>query len=118
MKPIYISKTHEVIVESYLDLIFSSIREVVNDENKYRDFCDIAETIIEYHNQYSNEKNTGNFHDFMMIIPINFSTMVSGFLVGYENKENSAIVRINRALLSNFGVRTIEDLKSLKPIND
>ena len=118
MKPICLNHTHEVIITTYLDTIFDSINEVVQDTNKYKDFKEIANIIIDYHNQYSNDKHRGNFHDFLMIIPVNFSTMVSGFLCGLENKDNAAVVRIHRHLLYNLGLKVIEDLTVLKTIND
>ena len=51
-----------------------------------------------------------------MIIPTNFSTMVSGFFCGYENKTNGTSVKIHRHLLSEFGLHVCRDLKKLKPI--
>tara|TARA_R110002051_G_scaffold133403_1_gene206774 strand:- start:198 stop:560 length:363 start_codon:yes stop_codon:yes gene_type:complete len=117
VKPIYINHQHEAIVQSYLDTIFDSVREVVIEDSKYNDFIDIANVIIDYHNQYSEHKNIGNFDDFLMIIPINFSTMVSGFFCGYENKSNATRVKIHRHLLSEFGLHVCKDLKKLKPID-
>ena len=117
MKPIYINHQHEAIVQSYLDTIFDSVREVVKEDSKYNDFIDIANVIIDYHNQYSGHQDIGNFNDFLMIIPINFSTMVSGFFCGYENKSNATRVKIHRHLLSEFGLHVCKDLKKLKPID-
>ena len=118
MKPIYINHQHEAIIDCYLQTIFDSIREVVKEEDRYNDFMDIANVIIDYHNQYSGHQYLGNFHDFLMIIPINFSTMVSGFFCGYENKSNGTTVKIHRHLLAEFGLKVCRDLKELKPIND
>ena len=118
MKPIYISHTHEVIIETYLNTIYSSIREIVDDESKYNDFIDIADLIIQYHNNYSTEQRTGNFYDFLLIIPINFSTMVSGFLCGLETKRNASSVKIHRTILYEFGMRVITELHDLTPINE
>ena len=117
MKPIFINQQHEVIIKTYLDAIDDSIKEV-STLSKYHDFLDIAKIIIDYHNQYSNEKYTGNFQDFLMIIPINFSTMVSGFFCGLENKNNASQVRIHRHLLYNYGLKVIEDLRKMKPISE
>ena len=118
MKPIYISHSLEVIIETYLNTIYSSIEEIVDDKSKYNDFIDIANVIIEYHNNYSSGQKTGNFYDFLLIIPLNFSTMVSGFLCGIESKENASIVKIHRVLLYEFGMRVITELQDLTPIND
>ncbi len=117
MKPIYVSHEHEVIVDSYLKTVYSSIREVVSEDAKYNDFKDIANIIIEYHNNFSSNR-LGNFYDFLLIIPINFSTMVSGFLCGYETKDNAAIVKIHRALIYEFSLRVITELNEIQPEND
>ena len=118
MKPIYVSRAHEVIVESYLDMVFTTINELVIEQEKVQDFLDISEVIIDYHNQYNGVKEIGNFHDFLMIIPVNFSTMVSGFLCGYEKPSNASACRIHRHLLSNFGLKVIEDLNKIETIHE
>lgn len=118
MKPIYVNAVHEVIVESYLDMVFTTINELVIEEDKVKDFLDISEVIIDYHNQYNGVKEIGNFHDFLMIIPVNFSTMVSGFLCGYEKPSNASACRIHRHLLSNFGLKVIEDLNKIETIHE
>tara|TARA_R110001599_G_scaffold165823_1_gene355226 strand:- start:6487 stop:6843 length:357 start_codon:yes stop_codon:yes gene_type:complete len=118
MKPIYVSREHEVIVESYLDMVFTTINELVIEQDKVQDFLDISEVIIDYHNQYNGVKEIGNFHDFLMIIPVNFSTMVSGFLCGYEKPSNASACRIHRHLLSNFGLKVIEDLNKIETIHE
>lgn len=118
MKPIYISHRHEVIINTYLETIFSSIKELVDDKSKYNEFKDIANIIIEYHNNYSAGQHTGNFYDFLLIIPVNFSTMVSGFLCGLEDRENASIIKIHKTLLYEFGLRVINEIQELKPIDD
>ena len=118
MKPIYVNLEHEVLITTYLECVYSSIDEIVSDTEKKKDFFDICNVIIEYHNQYTGLKNYGDFYDFLMIIPVNFSTMVSGFLCGYENQNNATIVRIHRQLLSNFAIKVVEDLKKISPKDD
>ncbi len=116
MNPIYINAQHEAIVESYLNTIFDSVREVVDTKERFNDFMDIANVIIDYHNQYGEQQNKGNWDDFLMIIPVNFSTMVSGFFCGFENPSNATTIKIHRHLLSSFGLKVIEDLKKLEPV--
>tara|TARA_R100001530_G_scaffold123496_2_gene91442 strand:- start:1032 stop:1388 length:357 start_codon:yes stop_codon:yes gene_type:complete len=118
MNPIYVNHHHQIIIETYLRAVFDSINEIIDDPSKIADFKDISDIIIEYHNDYSDVKKTGNFHDFLMIIPINFSIMINGFLCGYENKSNATVIRIHRTLLQNFGLKVIDDLKTIKIIND
>ncbi len=117
MRPIYISKQHEVIIQSYLDSIHESVNELTT-QSKYNDFLDISNIIIEYHNAYSEGKHEGNLHDFLMIIPVNFSTMVSGFFCGLENKDNASSVRVHRQLLFNYSLKVIQDLQEIQILND
>ena len=118
MKPIYISHQHEIIIETYLDTIYDSINDIVKDSSKYNDFLDICKVIIDYHNSYSEGQTQGNFSDFLLIIPINFSTMVSGFLCGLETKDIASMVKIHRVVLYELGLRVISDLRKLKLIHE
>ncbi|QDP64643.1 MAG: hypothetical protein Unbinned4585contig1001_7 [Prokaryotic dsDNA virus sp.] len=118
MKPIYLNKNHEVIIETYLNAVYDSINELVIDKSKYSDFKDICNVIIEYHNEYSNDKYPGNYHDFLMIIPTNFSTMVAGFLCGLETKDNAAMIRLHRHVLGSYSMKVMEDLRNIQPINE
>ena len=74
--------------------------------------------IIEYHNGYRKGTDEGNFTDFLSIIPTNYSCMVSGFLAGFENKENRKEVRMYRFMLSDYAHEVVSDLENLKLEND
>ena len=74
--------------------------------------------IIDYHNEYSKNKDTGNWHDFLMIIPLQMSAMITGLLIGVENKDNAISLRIHRELLGQFSLKVMEDLQKIKPINE
>ena len=116
-KPIYASMEHEVLIEAYLDAICRNIREVV-EIDKYKDFIDVSNFIIDYHNEYSKNKDTGNWHDFLMIIPLQMSAMITGLLIGVENKDNTISLRIHRELLGQFSLKVMEDLQKIKPVDE
>ena len=99
-------------------MIFTSVEEVTKDNSKFKDFLDISNVIIDYHNQYGEIYENANFNDFLMIIPVNFSTMVSGFLCGLENETNASTVRITRHVLSEYGLKVMSDLKKINPVHD
>ena len=119
IKPIYASIQHEIIIKKYLDLVYTSIKDVCKDDKeRYKDFKDIGKLIIEYHNNYRKGTNEGNYIDFLSIIPINYSCMISGFLAGYETDYNRKEVRMYRFLLSDYAFDVVEDLEHLKLEND
>ena len=66
---------------------------------------------------YINHQHEAIIQSYLDTIFDNFSTMVSGFFCGYENKTNANSVRIHRHLLSEFGIHVCKDLKKLKPID-
>ena len=119
LKPISISQEHKVILQAYLDLIQASIKEVTKDDKeKYNNFIDISNIIIEHHNNYRDNLQTGNYLDFMNIIPTNFTCLVNGFLTGLEDKENRKKVIMYRHMLSEYSFRMIDDLQNLKILNE
>ena len=118
-KPIYVDYKHEIIIQSYLDIIFVSIKELVgSDESKLKEFIDVANIIIEHHNNYRTATNEGNYLDFMSIIPTNFTAMLNGFLTGIENKDNAGSVRIYKQILTDYAYRVVKDLEHIKLMRD
>ena len=75
MKPIYVNKEHEIIIEKYLDTV-CSFAEQCSSKNKFNNYLDVLEQIIEYHNEYKIAAHTGNWSDFLLIIPINAQLQV------------------------------------------
>jgi len=115
IKPIYASIQHEIIIKKYLDLIFTSMQDICrNDKARYKDLKDISELIIDYHNNYRKGTTEGNYIDFLSIIPINFSCMISGFLAGFETEKNKKEVRMYRFMLSDYAHEVIADLEKLQ----
>ncbi len=118
-KPIYVDYKHEIIIEAYFDLIYVTIKELCgSDESKLTEFLDVANIIIEHHNNYKTIAHEGNYADFMSIIPTNFTAMINGFLVGYEDEDNRKSVRIYQQILTDYAYRLVKELETVKTIND
>ena len=84
---ITINYLHKILLTDYFKLLEQTIDDCTGRNNsKYNDYIDIANLIIEHHNQYRKNTTIGNYHDFMSIIPTNMSIMTTGFLAGLENK--------------------------------
>ena len=114
-KAICINHEHTIIVKDYINLIIDCIDDVTGkNESKFEDFIDVSNIIINHHNNYNlTNLKTGNFLDFMSIIPTNFSIMTSGFLAGIETQKNRKKCRAYRLMLSDYAFRMIEDLEKL-----
>ncbi|QDP49357.1 MAG: hypothetical protein GOVbin2669_26 [Prokaryotic dsDNA virus sp.] len=114
MKIHYVNYQHEMILRPYLDFVKNSIKAVVHEESKLIDYMSIYNAIIEYSNNYDCITNDGNFYDYLNIIPLQISTMTSGFFCGYENKSNQHEVTVYRELLGQYAARVIGELKEIK----
>ena len=57
LKPISINYQHEVALQLYLDMITSTIKDITNNESKFKNFIDVCNIIIEHHNSYRNDIN-------------------------------------------------------------
>ena len=56
--------------------------------------------------------------DFLLIIPINVTTMTNGFFAGIENKRNIAQLRTYQMLLSEIIIDVISKLRDIKPTSE
>jgi len=111
-KPIFANITHQIIINDYLKLMLSFVKEI-SSPTKYQNFKDVLELIIEYHNGYGKDVNDGNWNDWLMIIPINTSVMVNGFFAGIQTKRNLESIRAYKLLLDNnldILVRELRDI--------
>ena len=97
--PIYAGKEHELIIEEYLHLVETFVLEV-SSKSKYKSFKEVLEIIMEYHNGYGDTKNSSNWYDWLMIIPVNVSVMTNGYFAGLETKKNAAQIRAYKILLN------------------
>ena len=116
-KPIYANTEHEVIVGSYIDMIKEFVKDLSN-ETRWRNFLDVLEILIEYHNNYGKGVRENNYWDWIMILPINLSLLTNGYLAAIETKGNSAIVRSYKVLLNEMVQDVVDKIEKLEPIND
>ena len=65
-----VSEGHEVLVEKYITMTQEFVKDVAN-ESRLANYKDIFEVIINYHNTYGDHKTNNNWHDWLMILPIN-----------------------------------------------
>ena len=65
-------------------------RDVANDI-RWKNYKEIFEIVIEYHNNYGKGAKEQNYWDWLMILPINLAVMTNGFLAGIETKGNKTI---------------------------
>ena len=115
LKPISINYQHEVALQIYLDMIITSIKDVTKNEDKYNDFIDVANIIIEHHNNYrSDVLVSANYQDFMSLIPTHFTSMINGYLTGLENKRNRNTVRLYKHILSEEAYNFIDKLQQIQ----
>jgi len=115
LKPISINYQHEIALQVYLDMITTSIKDVTKNEDKYKDFIDVANIIIEHHNNYRKDVLVlANYQDFISLIPTHFTAMLNGYLTGIENENNKNSVRLYKHLLSEEAYNFIDKVQDLK----
>ena len=115
LNPISINYRHEIILRKYLDNVLTYIKEVTPEEDRYEEFIDIANIIIEHHNNYrSDVLVAANYQDFMSLIPTHFTAMINGYLTGIENEKNRNSVRVYKHILSEEAYNYIEKIQDIK----
>tara|TARA_B110000858_G_C17520980_1_gene344818 strand:+ start:20 stop:376 length:357 start_codon:yes stop_codon:yes gene_type:complete len=117
IEPIYANNEHRVIVETYITMCQEFAKEV-STKNRYNNFLEVVEIIIEYHNNYGEGQREENFYDWLMIIPINLAVATNGFFAGVETKSNSAVVRAYRLVLDELVQSTVDKIDKIETIND
>lgn len=114
IKPIFASHEHETVINKYLKIVNDFVEDC-SSKKKYETFLDVMDIILEYHNEYGNGVNKGNWHDYLMIIPVNVSVMVNGYFAGLETKRNQHKINSYRFLLNEQLDVLIKDLQHIKP---
>ena len=71
----------------------------VSTKNRYNNFLEVVEIIIEYSNNYGSGTRENNFWDWMLIIPINLAVATNGFFAGVETKSNESVQELLLYLL-------------------
>ena len=118
MKPIYSCLEHEVLIEDYMTSVLNGVLPLVKDNDRKIEYTEILNAIIAYHNEYGEQYNSGNYYDFLTIIPLQFSTMTSGFLCGISNQDNNLQITIQKQLIYTKTIKVVEDLHKLKINNE
>ena len=116
-EPIYANDEHRVILETYITMCKEFAKEV-STKNRYNNYLEVVQIIIEYHNNYGSGTKEENFWDWLMIIPINLSVATNGFFAGVETKANAAVVRAYRVVLDELLQDTVNNIDKIEPIND
>ena len=116
-EPIYANDEHRVILETYITMCKEFAKEV-STKNRYNNYLEVVQIIIEYHNNYGTGTKEENFWDWLMIIPINLSVATNGFFAGVETKSNAAVVRAYRVVLDELLQDTANNIDKIEPIND
>ena len=116
-KPIYANTEHEVIVSAYIVMIKEFVKDVSN-ETRWRNFLEVLDILIEYHNNYGKGVRENNYWDWVMILPINLSLLTNGYFAAIETKGNSAIVRSYKVLLNEMVQDVVDKIEKLEPIDD
>ena len=116
-EPIYANDEHRVILDTYITMCKEFAKEV-STKNKYNNYLEVVQIVIEYHNNYGAGTKEENFWDWLMIIPINLSVATNGFFAGVETKGNAAVVRAYRLVLDEMVQDTVSKIDKIEPIND
>ena len=115
LKPICLNYKHEIALRVYLEMITTTIKDITKDEYKYNDFIDVANIIIDHHNNYKSDVlGVANYQDFISLIPTHFTAMINGYLTGIENETNRSTVRVYKHLLSEEAYNFIDKVQDLE----
>ena len=112
-KPIYASEEHKTIIETYM-LMCKEFAKEVSSKNRYNNYLDVLETIIEYHNSYGSGRSENKWYDWLVIIPINMSVATNGFFAGLETNSNRVIIRAYKAVLNEMVIDTVDKIDCLE----
>ena len=114
-KPICLNYKHEIALSVYLEMITTSIKDITKNEEKYNNFIDVANIIIEHHNNYKSDVlGMANYQDFISLIPTHFTAMINGYLTGIENEINRNTVRVYKHILSEEAYNYIDKVQDLE----
>ena len=117
IEPIYASEEHKQIIETYI-LMCTEFSKEVSTKEKYNNYLDVIDIIIEYHNNYGKGVKENNWYDWLMIIPINLSVATNGFFAGLETKSKSPTLRAYKTVLDEMVHDVTDKIDSLEQIND
>jgi len=116
-QPIYASKEHEVVINAYLIMIKEFVKDVSNN-TRWNNYLNVLDIIIEYHNNYGKGVREHNYWDWLMVLPIQITTMTQGYLSAIETKGNATLVRSYRLLVSELVQDVVTKIEKLEPVNE
>ena len=117
IRPIYSSIEHQAYLEEYINIMLAFVKEI-SSQNKYDNFVEVVDLIIDYHNGYGEDVEIGNWNDWLMILPINLSVCCNGYFVALESKRNRESIRAYKVLLDKYLEDCVVNLSNLKFKND
>ena len=113
IEPIYSSEEHKNIIETYIAMCTEFAKDV-STKSRYKNFLDVIDVVLEYHNNYGKGVKENNWYDWLMIIPINLSVATNGFFAGLETKGNSTIIRSYKVILEELVHEVANKIDNLK----
>jgi hypothetical protein len=117
-KPIYANHAHKQAIENY-PLMCKEFAKETSTKARYKNYLEVLDLILEYHNSYGiGNRESGNFFDWLMIIPINVSVATNGYFAALETKGNRAILRAYKVVLDEMLHETVSKIDKLEPDND
>tara|TARA_A100001201_G_scaffold83_3_gene280 strand:+ start:257 stop:610 length:354 start_codon:yes stop_codon:yes gene_type:complete len=117
VKTIYANNEHQVIVEQFTTMLKEFVSELANKQ-RWKNYNEIFDVIVEYHNNYGKGAKESNYWDWLMILPINLSVMTQGFFAAVETKRNQALIKSYKVLLNEMLHDTVAKLEKLEPLNE
>ena len=117
IEPIYANNEHRVIIETYITMCKEFAKEV-STKNRYENYLEVVEIILDYHNNYGEGQREENFWDWLMIIPINLAVATNGFFAGVETRSNAAVVKSYKVCLEELTQETVNKIDKIETIND
>ena len=116
-KPIYASKEHQVLIEAYITMNKEFVRDISNN-TRWKNYIDVLDIIIEYHNNYGKCISQSNWYDWIMILPVNISVMTNGYFAGIETKRNTNTIRSYKIILNEMLQDLIDKIEKLERVYD
>jgi len=116
LKPIYTSEEHKTIINLYLKTCKEFCKDITT-RSKYNNYLEVLDTIIEYHNNYGDVKES-NFYDWLMVIPSNVTVATNAFFAGVETRRNAATLRSYKVILEQLAQEVVDKINDLQLNND
>ena len=102
------------LIEGFINTHKTFIEDL-SSKARYKNYIDSLDLIIDYHNNYGNNKNSGNWQDWLSIIPSNITVLSTGFLAAIETKSNKLRVNSYRTLVLELSHGITDELQEILP---